>query len=152
MTELSPEDSHIFMREYDPCMNWPTILTELTFRTSRSSGAGGQHVNKTETKVEVLFDISASAGLTDEEKLMIQSRLASRINDEGVLQLTSQKSRSQFSNKEDGIERLRVLLEKALIPKVKRKRTKPSKEAIEERLADKKQNAEKKLTRRKPDF
>jgi len=152
MTELSPEDSHIFMREYYPCMNWSTILTELTFRTSRSSGAGGQHVNKTETKVEVLFDISASAGLTDEEKLMIQSRLASRINDEGVLQLTSQKSRSQFSNKEDGIERLRVLLEKALIPKVKRKRTKPSKEAIEERLADKKQNAEKKQTRRKPDF
>jgi len=133
-------------------MNWQTILTELTFRTSRSSGAGGQHVNKTETKVEVLLDINASAGLSDEEKSTIQSRLASRINDEGVLQLTSQKSRSQFSNKEDSIERLQALIEKALIPKVKRKRTKPSKEAIEDRLSEKKQNAEKKLSRKKPDF
>jgi ribosome-associated protein len=133
-------------------MNWNTILNELSFRTSRSSGAGGQHVNKTETKVEVLFDIEASAGLSDEEKQTIQSRLASRINDEGVLQLTSQKSRSQLSNKEDGIERLQALIEKALIPKVKRKRTKPSKEAIEDRLNEKKQNAEKKLSRRKPDF
>jgi len=133
-------------------MNWTTILNELTFRTSRSSGAGGQHVNKTETKVEVLFDIDASAGLSDEEKQIIQSRLASRINDEGVLQLTSQKSRSQLSNKEDGIERLQALVEKALIPKVKRKRTKPSKESIEDRLNAKKQNAEKKLSRKKPDF
>jgi len=133
-------------------MNWQTILTELTFRTSRSSGAGGQHVNKTETKVEVLFDIKASAGLSDEEKSTVQSRLASRINDEGVLQLTSQKSRSQLSNKEDSIDRLHTLIEKALIPKVKRKRTKPSKEAIEDRLSEKKQNAEKKLSRKKPDF
>jgi ribosome-associated protein len=133
-------------------MNWNTIITELSFRTSRSSGAGGQHVNKTETKVEVLFDINASAGLSDEEKLTILTRLASRITDEGMLQLSSQKSRSQLSNKEDGIERLQVLLEKALIPKVKRKRTRPSKEAIEERLNEKKQNAEKKHSRRKPDF
>jgi len=130
-------------------MNWTTILNELTFRTSRSSGAGGQRVNKTETKVEVLFDIETSAGLSDDEKQIIQSRLASRINDEGVLQLTSQKSRSQFSNKEDVIERLHIQLEKALIPKVKRKRTKPSKEAIEERLTQKKMNAEKKKERRK---
>ena len=132
-------------------MNWTTISNELTFRTSRSSGAGGQHVNKTETKVEVLFDIEASGGLNDEEKATIKSRLASRINDDGILIMNSQKSRSQFSNKEDVIERLRIQLEKALIPKVKRKRTKPSREAIEERLTKKKMNAEKKENRRKPD-
>jgi len=133
-------------------MNWTTISNELTFRTSRSSGAGGQHVNKTETKVEVLFDIEASGGLTDDEKLAIRSKLANRINDEGILIMSSQKSRSQFSNKEDVIDRLRIQLEKALIPKVKRKRTKPSKEAIEERLTSKKMNAEKKKERKKTNF
>jgi hypothetical protein len=132
-------------------MNWNTILTELTFRTSRSSGAGGQHVNKTETKVEVLFNVNASEGLTEEEKNMIHVRLAARINDEGVLIMSSQKSRSQFSNKEDVIERLRLQIEKALTPKVKRRKTRPSKESIEERLAQKKMNAEKKASRRKPE-
>jgi ribosome-associated protein len=133
------------------CMNWTTILSELTFRTSRSSGAGGQHVNKTETKVEVLFDVDASAGISEEEKITIKSRLKNRISDDGLLIMSSQKSRSQFSNKEDVIERLQAHLEKALIPRLKRKRTKPSKEAIEERLAKKKQNAEKKESRRKPE-
>ncbi len=131
-------------------MNWTIILNELHFRTSRSSGAGGQHVNKTETKVEVLFDIGTSAGLNEEEKAMITSRLAGRINDEGILIMSSQKSRSQLFNKEDVIERLQSHLEKALIPKVKRKRTKPSKEAVEARLTRKKMNAEKKGNRRKP--
>ena len=132
-------------------MNWNQIVNELSFRTSRSSGAGGQHVNKTETKVEVLFDVDVSGGLNDEQKAIIKSKLASRINDDGILIMNSQKSRSQFSNKEDVIERLRIQLEKALIPKVKRKRTKPSREAIEERLTKKKMNAEKKENRRKPD-
>ena len=132
-------------------MNWNTILAELTFRTSRSSGAGGQHVNKTETKVEVLFNVNDSEGLAEEEKKMVHARLAARINDEGILIMSSQKSRSQFSNKEDVIERLRVLIEKALTPKVKRKRTKPSQESIEDRLTQKKMNAEKKTSRRKPE-
>ena len=133
-------------------MNWDTILTELTYRTSRSSGAGGQHVNKTETKVEVLFDVNASQGLSEEEKLTIHSRLASRINEEGILVMGSQKSRSQFSNKQDVTERLKHLLEKALQPKVKRKKTKPSQESVEERLAKKKLRAETKESRRKPDY
>ena len=133
-------------------MNWDTILTELTYRTSRSSGAGGQHVNKTETKVEVLFNVNSSEGLSEEEKLLIHSKLLARITEEGILVMSSQKSRSQFSNKEDVTERLQHQLEKALIPKVKRKKTKPSQESVEERLAKKKLRAETKESRRKPEY
>ncbi len=132
-------------------MDWEKILTELDFRTSRSSGAGGQHVNKTETKVEVVFEVSKSQGLTDDEKSLIQSRLATAISDDGMLSVTSQKSRSQFSNKENAIEKLQAKLEKALIPEVKRRKTKPSKSSVEERLAEKKIQAEKKEARRKPE-
>lgn len=131
-------------------MDWEKILTELEFRTSRSSGAGGQHVNKTETKVEVLFDINPSAGLSMEEKEIILQKLATSINDDGVIAVSSQKSRSQFSNKENAVEKLKLKLEKALIPKAKRIRTKPSKASIEERLAEKKRQAEKKEARKKP--
>ena len=131
-------------------MDWEKILTELEFRTSRSSGAGGQHVNKTETKVEVLFNIQASAGLDPAEQEIIFQKLATSINDEGVIAVSSQKSRSQFSNKENAIEKLKARLEKALIPKAQRIRTKPSKASIEERLAEKKRRAEKKEARKKP--
>ena len=132
-------------------MDWNSILKELTFRTSRSSGAGGQHVNKTETKVEVLFDVLASAGLSDEEKELVKSKLASRISDEGWLAVSSQKSRSQLDNKDNAIEKLYHLLVKALTPVAKRIRTKPDKGAIEERLAEKKMQAEKKISRKKPE-
>ena len=131
-------------------MDWEKILTELDFRTSRSSGAGGQHVNKTETKVEVLFKVNQTEGLHEDEKQMLYERLGASINDDGNLTVTSQKSRSQFSNKADAIEKLRLKLEKALTPKVKRIKTKPSKQSIEERLTEKKIRAEKKESRRKP--
>ncbi|HEX5111743.1 MAG TPA: alternative ribosome rescue aminoacyl-tRNA hydrolase ArfB [Saprospiraceae bacterium] len=133
-------------------MNWQTILSELTYRTSRSSGAGGQHVNKTETKVEVLFNVNTSEGLSEEEKLLIHSKLLARMTEEGILVMSSQKSRSQFSNKEDVTERLQHQLEKALTPKVKRKKTKPSQESVEERLAQKKLRSETKESRKKPDY
>ena len=132
-------------------MDWNIILKELSFRTSRSSGAGGQHVNKTETKVEVLFDVMASAGLNDDEKLLINTKLANRINEEGILAVNSQKSRSQLDNKDNAIEKLNHLLAKALTTVAKRIRTKPDKGAIEERLAEKKIQAEKKIARKKPD-
>jgi ribosome-associated protein len=132
-------------------MDWSSIINELSYKTSRSSGAGGQHVNKTETKVEVLFDVLASSGLSEEEKLMVNTKLANRINEVGVLAVNSQKSRSQLDNKENAIEKLNHLLVKALIPVEKRIRTKPDKGAIEERLAEKKIQAEKKIRRRKPE-
>ena len=125
-------------------------MTELDFRTSRSSGAGGQHVNKTETRVEVLFHVNKSEALTDEEKGVIQEKLATSISDEGILAVSSQKSRSQFSNKENAIEKLKMKLEKALIPKAKRIRTRPSKGSVEERLAEKKMRSEIKEARKKP--
>ena len=131
-------------------MEWERILAELNFRTSRSSGAGGQHVNKTETKVEVLFSINDSEGLTRDEKDVLIEKLAASLSDEGILAVSSQKSRSQFDNKENAIEKLKLKLEKALVPKVKRISTRPSKSSIEERLAEKKRQAEKKEARRKP--
>lgn len=131
-------------------MNWEKILNELTFRTSRSSGAGGQHVNKTETKVEALFDVKSSDGLTEEEKEIILVKVINRINDEGILSVTSQKSRSQLDNKENAIEKLQAILLKALTPVTKRIKTKPSKSSIEERLEEKKLQAEKKEGRKKP--
>ena len=132
-------------------MDWNSILEEITFRTSRSSGAGGQHVNKTETKVEVLFDVMASAGLSDEEKELVKVKLANRSNEEGILSVNSQKSRSQLDNKDNAIEKLNHLLVKALTPVTKRIRTKPNKAAIEERLTEKKMQAEKKIARKKPE-
>jgi ribosome-associated protein len=131
-------------------MDWETIQKELTFRTSRSSGAGGQHVNKTETKVEVLFEVMASKGLTDEEKALILQRLFHRVTEEGQLIFKSQKHRSQIENKENAMENLRTSLHKAILPEVKRKKTRPTSGSIEERLEEKRRIAEKKESRRKP--
>ena len=91
-------------------MDWNIILSELSFRTSRSSGAGGQHVNKTETKVEVLFDVDRSAGLSVEEKAIIADKLAARINDEGIMGVKAQKERSQLGNKEHALSALLVAI------------------------------------------
>lgn len=131
-------------------MDWESILSELTFRTSRSSGAGGQHVNKTETKVDVLFDVGASAGLNEAEKRLVFEKLTARINDEGILSVTSQKERSQLANKGHAVERLKQLIERAIVPKAKRIRTRPSKQSVEERLQEKKAQSEKKALRKKP--
>lgn len=133
-------------------LDWNIISGELSFRTSRSSGAGGQHVNKTETRVELLFDVAASAGLSEEEKKTIFEKLAARINDEGILAVSSQKERSQGSNKEHTIERLQTLLIKALAPVKKRIRTRPTTKSVEDRLAGKKRVAEKKVSRQKPNL
>ncbi len=131
-------------------MDWNVILTELTYRTSRSSGAGGQHVNKTETKVEVLFDVNGSTGLNDEEKVLVYQKLGARINDAGILGITSQKERSQLGNKEIVLDKLKALLEKALVPTIKRVKTRPTRQSVEERLQGKKVQSEKKALRQKP--
>jgi ribosome-associated protein len=131
-------------------MEWDIIGPEIRFRTSRSSGAGGQHVNKTETRVEAIFEVNASIGLTEEEKVIILERLSTRINTNGELVVVSQKSRSQLDNKEIALERLQALLQKALTPVKKRRKTKIPKEVKEARLQSKKRNAEKKEARKKP--
>jgi len=124
---------------------------EFEFITSRSNGAGGQHVNKTETKVELRFNVNSSELLTDEEKLLIKQRLAHKINKDGILQIVTQKERSQVRNKNICINKFYELVEKALIKSKKRKKTKPSFSSILKRLERKKQRSEKK-ERRKKDF
>lgn len=96
------------------------------------------------------MDVHASAGLSEEEKQLVSAHLRARISDEGMLSVTSQASRSQQTNKELAIDRLEALLIKALTPKVKRIRTVPTRQSVEDRLADKKLASEKKEWRRKP--
>jgi len=128
------------------------LITEASFRTSRSSGAGGQHVNKVSTRVELRFDIQASSWLSDEQKSRLMEKLASRITGQGELLLVSDKTRSQYKNKEDCIERFKELLNQAFKPVKKRVPTRPSKASRLKRIEKKKQLSQKKEQRRKPDI
>ena len=129
-------------------INVTVFENECIFRTSRSSGKGGQHVNKTESKVGLWFDVAASTLFSDEEKTQILSRLASAITDEGYLQLNCDEQRSQLQNKQSVIERAIVMLQKSLVVAKPRKRTKPSKASVEKRLEDKRRNSIKKNERK----
>jgi ribosome-associated protein len=120
---------------------------EFTFTFSRSSGPGGQHVNKVSTKAELRFDVLQSNLLTSEEKEIIHSKLSSKINSEGEIILVSQSERTQLMNKEKVIEKFYLLLIKALTPVKKRKPTKPSRAAKEKRLEEKRMQSEKKELR-----
>lgn len=127
------------------------ISSELEFRTSKSGGKGGQHVNKTETKVEVIFDLTQSMLLDEHTRNILLQKLGSKLID-GKLTLYSQDSRSQLKNKEDAVKKLYALLDKALEPVVKRKKTKVSKAVKEKRLKSKKLKSEIKSNRRRPEY
>jgi ribosome-associated protein len=120
---------------------------DFEFRTSRSSGKGGQNVNKTETKVELIFGVEKSQLLSAEEKEIISHKLSSRINEAGELLLNSSESRSQLANKEDVIKKFYALLEKALTKEKKRIPTKVPAAIKQDILNKKKQNSEKKSGR-----
>ncbi len=122
--------------------------SELTFSASRSSGPGGQHVNKVSTKVELRFHVMESKLLTPEEKELILEKLAKRINQLGELVLVSQVERSQLKNKEKVIEKFYDLLTKALTLRKRRKPTKPSAASKEKRLEEKRLQGEKKERRK----
>src|ERR1700733_9182501 len=125
------------------------LQKEITYKTSRSGGKGGQNVNKVSSKVELLFSIGGSALFTDEEKLLLNTKLQSRFNKDGLVQVICDEERSQYLNKEKAIERLIVLLTKALHVPKNRKATKPNKAAKAARLNSKKLQGDKKESRRK---
>jgi ribosome-associated protein len=120
---------------------------ELDFRFSTSSGPGGQHVNKTSTKVTLRFDIAQSPTLDDETRARLLNKLAQRIDKAGVLQVHAQDSRSQFRNRETAVSRFQQLLALALIRKKPRKKRKKSRAATERRLTAKKKQGDKKKAR-----
>lgn len=133
-------------------MNREQLLTELTFKAVRSSGAGGQNVNKVSSKVVLTFNILKSQGLSEEEKTLLATNLNSRLTSENVLILNCDEDRSQLKNKEIVIKRFFELLKKGLFTPKERKATKIPKAAIRKRIKDKKSLGEIKKSRRKPDL
>ena len=107
-------------------MNKDSIYKELCFKAVRSSRAGGQHVNKVSSKVELYFDLSSSEAFTEKEKQLLLKNLSNRINKEGILKIYSSESRSQHTNKEKVTKRLFKIIEKGLIVPKKRKPIKTS--------------------------
>ena len=126
--------------------------SELTFRASRSGGPGGQHVNTSSTRIELVWTAAASRALTPELRQRLTERLAARLDAEGNVRVVASAYRSQTRNREDAEERLAALLRRALhVPKA-RKKTRPSRAAVETRLDAKKKKSEKKRNRRDRDF
>lgn len=124
-------------------------LGELSFRYARSSGPGGQHVQRTETKVELLFDLADSPSLSEEQRRLAMSRLGGRVDQAGVLHLTSQAGRSQLENRADVMERFRRLLAAALKPPKARRPTRPTAAARQRRLEEKQRRSQAKQQRRR---
>lgn len=125
---------------------------ELQFQASRSSGAGGQNVNKVASKIELRFNVVNSQLLDEAQKALILLKLKNQINSEGELIVVSQEDRSQLRNKERVIKKFKALLLKALTVAPKRKPTKPTAAMIAERLKDKKKKSERKAQRGKVDY
>lgn len=126
----------------------PNIAKEFTYFAVRSSGKGGQHVNKTATKVEVYFSIADSALLSDEQKQLLLEGLQHRIHADGQLRITCQQARSQAENKRLATQKMVLLITKALTPKKHRTATKKPKAANEKRLDEKRRQSARKSTRR----
>lgn len=124
---------------------------ELVIRATRSGGPGGQHVNTSSTRIELVWDLAASAALTDEMRARLLTRLASRLDGRGQLRIVAQEERSQLRNREAALERLAAVVAAALVvPKV-RKKTRPTKASKEKRLDAKQRRSETKARRRRPE-
>jgi len=141
MMKFNP--SEIIKRDFD---------SEFSFKTSRSSGPGGQNVNKVETRVSLKFNLKDSELLNEQERQRLYTKWNNRLNTDDELVLHSETHRSQLRNKEEAIKKFYNELKKAFTDPKPRKKTKPSKGAIQERLKAKKKHADKKANRRKPDY
>ena len=128
------------------------LENEFTFSASRSSGPGGQNVNKVNSRVQLRFVVNNSDALSEEEKARIFLKLGNRINSEGELSVTSDSERTQSGNKQKTIERFFMLVEKALTIQPKRIKTKPTAASKLKRLYSKKINSLKKQYRKTPDM
>lgn len=131
-------------------MNTQELLKELKFKAIRSSGAGGQHVNKVSSKIELTFNLTDSNQLSENQKEILSKKLANRLTKEGVLILFSDETRSQHRNKELAIKRFLELITQGLKrPKIRRT-TKPTKASVKRKAENKQRNALKKTLRKKP--
>jgi ribosome-associated protein len=127
------------------------IISELQFKAVRSSGAGGQNVNKVSSKVVLTFNLTSSPSLSEEEKLLLSEKLKTKVTSEGLLILNCDEDRSQVKNKEIVIKRFLKLIQNALIIPKKRKSTKIPRSVIEKRLKSKRTTSERKQNRKRPD-
>lgn len=124
------------------------LSSEIKLQTTRSGGKGGQNVNKVETAVEAWWQVDASRHFTEEEKARITDKLRNRINKEGCLLVRSSATRSQLENKEDARQKLLELVAQSLVVPKARKKSRPSRAAVEKRLDTKRRESEKKKARR----
>ncbi|WP_410524688.1 alternative ribosome rescue aminoacyl-tRNA hydrolase ArfB [Polaribacter sp. IC063] len=131
-------------------INHQTILSELQFKATRSSGAGGQHVNKTSSKIELSFDLENSNSINENDKEFLKTKLSSKLTKENILILFCEETRSQHRNKDLAIKRFFNVLKTNLIRPKKRRTTKPSKGTIKKRVETKKRTSVKKALRKKP--
>jgi len=125
---------------------------ELEFRASRAGGAGGQHVNTSSTRIELLWNLTSTQALDDETRARVAAKLASRLDGQGILRVVSSARRSQTQNREAAEKRLAELVRGALAVPRRRKATKPTRASKEARLGEKKKRGETKRQRRSGPF
>jgi ribosome-associated protein len=123
-------------------------LSEIEIAFTRSGGPGGQHVNKTSTRAEIMFDLAHSPYIPDSERVWLMGRLQSKLDGEGRIHIAAQEFRSQLRNKRAALERLQTMLHEAIKRPKKRKKSKPTKSSVEARLKSKKKASDIKKIRR----
>jgi ribosome-associated protein len=133
-------------------MDIEKVISELSFKAVRSSGAGGQNVNKVSSKVVLSFDLNNSESLSKEEKLFLLENLKTKLTSEGILILNCDEDRSQLKNKEIVTKRFLKILQNALIIPKERKPTRVPRSVIEKRIKEKRTNSEIKQNRKRPEI